>query len=34
MSTFVTSLLRDKTPPFQQACFLLHFTISSYFLIE
>jgi hypothetical protein len=30
----VTSLLRDKLPPFQQACFPLHFTVSAYFLIE
>jgi hypothetical protein len=34
MSTTVTSPLRDKFPPFQQACFPLHFTISTYFLIE
>jgi hypothetical protein len=30
----VTYFLRDKPPPFQQACFLLHFTVLSYFLIE
>ena len=34
MCVAVTSLLRDKPPPFQQACFPLHFTVSSYFLIE
>jgi hypothetical protein len=32
--TVVTYLLRDKPPPFQQYCFPLHFTVSSYFLIE
>jgi hypothetical protein len=34
MSATVTSLLRDKPPPFQQACFPLHFTVSTYFLVE
>jgi len=34
MSATVTSLLRDKPPPFQQACFPLHFIVSTYFLIE
>jgi hypothetical protein len=34
MSASVTSLLRDKSPPFQQVCFPLHFTVSVYFLIE
>jgi hypothetical protein len=34
MSTTVTSLLRDKPLPFQQACFPLHFTVSSYSLLN
>jgi hypothetical protein len=28
-----TSLLRDKPPPFQQACFRCIFTVSAYFVI-
>jgi hypothetical protein len=34
MITVVTSLLMDKPPLFQQACFSLHFTVSAYFVIE